>query len=143
MTAPINPEDTMTDKVTYAWLRWPGGENRFQIDLTNPFSLRMHTLYPCNDPYARLQRLVTGQWSSEDVMDTVLVGLIGGMGVRNLAEAQRLHSDTVKGRPIAEFLPLAQTVMGIAIFGIDKALADRVNDPSEINIKSEDDDDGE
>lgn len=141
MTAPINPEDTMTDKVTYAWLRWPGGEHRFQIDLTRePFAM---ALYPVKDPYARLQRLVTGQWSPEDVLDTVMTALIGGMGIRRMSEAQRLFSETVKGRPIGEFLPLAQTVMGIAIFGIDKALADRVSDPADINIKSGDDDDGE
>lgn len=114
----------MAEKVTYAWLRWAGGEHRFQIDLTAPEAVLLGIP---RDPYARLQRLMTGGWSPDDVMDTVRQGL-----GRDQFQARAVVAEASKGRPIGEFLPLAQTILAVAIFGIDKAVADAVSAPADI-----------
>lgn len=120
----------MAEKVTYARLRWAGGEHRFQIDLTDPRTIMMGR---CRDPYARLQRLLTGIWSPEDVLETVEQGL-----GQDAWRAKAIVAEASKGRPIGEFVPLAQTILAVAIFGIDKAIADVVSAPSEITPEADD-----
>lgn len=125
----------MTEKVTYARLKWAGGTHRFCIDLSQPVSL-----YPIPDPFARLQRLMMGQWSAQDVYDTIRRGLATGTFSGNaMGEAQALFDRFCHRRPIADLVPLAQTVLGVAIFGIDKAVADLGLEPEEVDARPDGD----
>lgn len=129
----------MSERVTYARLQWAGGVHRFKIDLSSQF-----TLYPIRDPYARLQRLVTGMWSPEDIYDTVIAALITGhFGSRGMSEANQIFDKFCRQRPIADALPLAQTIMSVAIFGIDAEIAEAGLSPQEVTVTPGDDDDGE
>lgn len=119
----------MADKVTYAYLKWQGGTHCFSIDLTDQL-----TMHPIPDPFARLQRLLTGQWSPEDVYGTIRRGL------GRSQEAASLFEDHCPGRPIAELVPLAQTVMSVAIFGLDEETADAGLEPSAVTPEAGDDD---
>lgn len=120
----------MSEKVTYVRLTWAGGEHRFQIDLSSEFSL-----YRIPDPFARLQRLLLGQWSAEDVYGTIRRGL-------HLPhhEVEELFARHCRDRPIGELVPLAQTILGVAIFGIDKAIADQGLEPEQVKVHEGDGD---
>lgn len=107
----------MADKVTYAWLRWAGGVHRFELRFPNHPGMA-GTMHRVNDLAARFQRLHSGQWSAFDISDTIEAGLIDGHFRR--AEAHRAHElvrDHVVSRPMVESLPLAQTVLAVAMFG--------------------------
>ncbi|WP_304272097.1 GTA-gp10 family protein [Brevundimonas naejangsanensis] len=118
----------MSEKVTYVRLTWAGGEHRFQIDLSSELSL-----YRIPDPFARLQRLLLGQWSAEDVYGTIRRGL-------GRADTEDLFEQHCRRRPISELVPLAQTILGVAIFGIDKAIADQGLEPEQVKVHEGDGD---
>lgn len=112
-------------KVTYAWLRWAGGEHRFRLRLEEPLSF-----LAIPDPYARLQRLLNGHWSTDDIFETIERGLIyGHFGISKMGEAARLVDKHCRQAPLAESLPLAQTIMAVSIFGVAKDAADTVSAP--------------
>lgn len=120
----------MADKVTYAYLKWSGGTHRFSIDLSALF-----TFHPIPDPFARLQRLITGQWSAEDVYGTIRRALGSSQ------EAADLFEDNCgPDRPIGDLVPLAQTIMSVTIFGLDEETANAGLEPAAVTPEAGDDD---
>jgi hypothetical protein len=124
----------MAEKVTHIRLKWAGGEHRFLLDLDPPNNSRaLHDAPRLHDRIrAVLGRLIDGTWGAEDVSGPIRLGLIGGgeflPNRRSLLdpwkEVDALVSAHVLRRPLAESVPLAQTILMAAITGVDPSLAD-------------------
>jgi len=66
-------------------------------------------------PYVVLDRLVSGRWRLQDISETIKWGLIGA-GMPQ-AEAIKLVTSEVEGRPPLENLVIAQQVLGAGVVG--------------------------
>lgn len=93
-------------------ITWAGGEHEF--------ALRIEHLRALQDkcdagPMHVLQRLSTGQWLVDDVLQPIRIGLEGG-GLEK-AEAIKLVRRHVEDLPITRAVLLAQAVLQSALFG--------------------------
>lgn len=68
-------------------------------------------------PMELLNRLYSGAWRVDDLREILLQGLIGG-GL-DQAAATRLMRTAFDDLPLAQFVPLAQAVMGAAVVGAE------------------------
>lgn len=140
----------MTEKVTHIRLNWAGGEHCFKLDFDPPAEPRGTEAF---SPYyglglhdrerTVLQRLVSADWGVDDVKVPIRLGLIGGGDFapdRSLtappwAEVDALIAEHVLRRPLADSVPLAQTILLAAIVGVDPALAERGLEPVQMTAE--------
>jgi hypothetical protein len=93
-------------------ITWAGGEH--------PFLLTIELLRALQDkcdagPGWILNRLASGQWRVDDVIETIRLGLEGG-GMKK-ADARKLVDQFVAERPLTLSVMTAQAVLMTALFG--------------------------
>jgi hypothetical protein len=66
-----------------------------------------------------MHRIMSGGWTSDDLREVIYEGLIGG-GMETREAAALLKTD-FENLPLQQFAPLAQGILGAAIFGVEEA----------------------
>ncbi len=95
-----------------ALLTWAGGEHEFALAIGQLRALQER----CDaGPMHILQRLATGMWRVDDVIQPIRLGLEGG-GM-DKGEALRLSRQFVEDRPLTESVLLAHAVLQATLFG--------------------------
>ena len=96
---------------------WAGEERTFRLTVQQILELEQRCSAPVALVYNRVQR---GEYSIEDVRQTVRLGLIGGGA--SPADAARLMSGYgYPARPLAELWALARVVLHAAMFRFEAA----------------------
>lgn len=95
-------------------LTWAGGEH--------PFLLNIELLRALQDkcdagPAHVLQRLASGQWRVDDVIQPIRLGLEGGGTSKQ--DALRLVRKFVEDQPLSLSVITARAVLAAALFGVD------------------------
>lgn len=132
-------------KATHIKLKWAGGLHRFALDFTKRDSLQAVTAMTDTRLHDRVRemlgRLVEGRWGVEDITGPIRVGLIQGGDFkpsRDMLHPWKAVDDLVNqhvlSRPLAESVPLAQTVLLAAIVGVDPDLADAGLEPVQVTL---------
>lgn len=99
-------------------LTWAGGEHHFVLEIDHLRALQRH----CDaGPMWVLNRLTSGQWMIDDIIQPIRLGLEGG-GLSK-EEAGRLVSKFVQP-PLASFVLPARAILAEAIIGADPNDAD-------------------
>lgn len=93
-------------------LTWAGGEHDFELKLGELRALQQR----CDaGPYFVLQRLSSGRWLVEDVVEPIRLGLIGGgMDRQDADRLVRLH---VEEKPLLHAAMTAQAILTVALVG--------------------------
>lgn len=96
-------------------LTWRGGEHAFllNIDLLRALQQRCDA-----GPAWVLNRLRTGQWMVDDVIQPIRLGLEGGGTPKDVA--RRLVEEHVEGHPLAMSVITAQLILMSALFDPDE-----------------------
>lgn len=113
----------MTEYALHARLIWAGGTHRFALPYLDG-GLSRHMI---NDPHPRLRRILTGQWTAPDVVDTIEQALLHGRNgfTNDRVSLTAIMREHVLSRPLAEAAVVAKAVLLVALFGIPKHLADK------------------
>lgn len=95
-------------------LTWAGGESEFllTIDLLRALQERCDA-----GPAFVLKRLSTGQWTVDDVIQPIRLGLEGG-GM-DKADARKLVKKHVEDEPLAASVLTAHAVLAAALYGVE------------------------
>ncbi|PHP68180.1 hypothetical protein CSC94_05885 [Zhengella mangrovi] len=104
---------------------WAGGEHEFTLRLGELRALQAS----CDaGPYFVLQRLSSGRWLVEDVIEPIRLGLLGaGM---DRAEVNRLVERHVEGKPLLQSAMTAQAILTAALIGEeDDPVGDEPGEP--------------
>ncbi|QYA12944.1 gene transfer agent family protein [Rhizobium sp. AB2/73] len=96
-------------------LTWAGGEHTFLLGLDLLRALEVK----CDaGPMHILQRLSSGQWYVDDIIETIRLGLEGGGlpkdAARNLVKRYIGHDE-----PLTSFVLLARTILMAALYGAE------------------------
>ncbi len=103
-------------------LIWAGGEHPFLLTIELLRALQTK----CDaGPAFILQRLSTGQWRVDDVIQTIRLGLEGGGASKQ--EALMLVRQYVEDEPITGSVQLAHSILAASLFGVDD---DPVGEPT-------------
>jgi len=113
-------------------LDWADGTYSFRL----PWAQLAALQEACDaGPYVVLQRLTSGTWRVEDISNVIRLGLIGGgMPVGEALKKVRFY---VEDRPPLENVPIAQSVLMVALVGApeeDLGNVERANQESELTI---------
>jgi len=93
-------------------LTWAGGEHTFGLKIEHLRALQDR----CDaGPEWILNRLMSGQWRVDDVIQTIRLGLEGGGMAKE--QARKLVKQHVEERPLTLSVLTAQTVLMLALFG--------------------------
>ena len=94
-------------------LKWPGGEHSFALRLGE-----LRALQDARDagPEEIFNRLRTGAWRIDDVIQTLRQGLVGGEGMTPHEAAQRVM-EVIELHPLSQFKLTALSVLLHAILG--------------------------
>lgn len=128
----------MAAKVDYAYFKWAGGTHLFCLtDSSGNWSQvwRRTTVEPLGPLY---HRLMNYGWSTHDIRAVIHSGLLcqwPGKYDAGKAAVDALVKEFVDGRPVAESLMLAQSIVAVAMFGIDQDKADAASEPALLNEK--------
>lgn len=95
-------------------LEFGGEERQFRLGVGELARLQEKTGV---GPYELHLRLLHGSWRCDDIRETIRLGLIGGGAPPE--DAARLVRDHVDERPRMEPLPIAQVVLGVALYGVE------------------------
>lgn len=113
-----------------AVLNWAGGEHEFKLAMGHFRALQEK----CDaGPYFVMQRLASGAWLVDDVIQPIRLGLEGG-GM-DKAEALRLTRRHVEERPLLESVLLAHRILQASLLGeaddpVGESAAGAGSDPS-------------
>lgn len=100
--------------MTKVALNWAGGEHEFCL----PIGMLRALQDRCDaGPPLVLQRLTTGAWHVDDVIQPIRLGLEGG-GM-DKEEARKLAVRHVEDRPLALSVLTAQAILAAALFGVE------------------------
>jgi hypothetical protein len=94
---------------------WGEGETRFRLAIGEWRELQAKTTH---GPFKLFQRLNSGDWHVDDLVEVIRLGLIGGGALPS--EARRLVDYYVVGRPLLESVPLAISIIGAGLIGGDQ-----------------------
>lgn len=129
-------------KATHIKLQWAGGLHRFHIDFTEKHPGKVDFTPGLHDRVGTIfDRLTRGTYGADDVANPIRLGLIYGgdfVKAKSLVNpwpsVDQLINKHVLSRPLAESVPLAQTVLLAALVGVDPALADQGLDPVAVDL---------
>lgn len=94
-------------------IRWPGGEHRFELKIGDLRALQKN----CDaGPEEVFNRLRTGRWRLDDVIEPLRLGLIGA-GEMPASEAGPLLTKLIDQHPLVAFKLPALEVMSNALLG--------------------------
>lgn len=91
---------------------WAGGEHAFELRIDHLRAIQDK----CDaGPAFVLQRLSSGQWYVDDVVQPIRLGLVGGgMAMEDARKLVRRH---VEDRPLSQSVLTAQAILMLALYG--------------------------
>lgn len=96
-------------------LTWPGGENAFRLRIGELRALQTATK---SGPEELFNRLRSGKWSVDDVIQVIRWGLVGAEEM-NASDAATTVTPLIDLHPLAEFKVPALAILGAALFGVE------------------------